>query len=141
MDESSAMDNLENTRNERAGESPLITVTKSGVAFDRTADEWNYEDGLHTVSINFKTLTGLSRQLREDAKAVLGWYAANRSPNHLGNLFGRLKHFSRWVNSVGESVEEISEVHFINYRSSLSLGTQWYAGTLSGFFKKWHKLG
>lgn len=141
MNEPGSLDDHGNMRHECVGEGTRRTVTKSGAAFDPTADHWSYEDGLHTISLNFSGLIGLSHQLREGAKAVLGWYAANRSPDHLDNLFYRLKHFSRWLISVGEPIDEISEVHFINYRSSLSLNTQWYAGTLAGFFKKWHNLG
>lgn len=117
------------------------TTTLSGVPFNPTSDHWKYRDGLHNVSLNFRDLPGFSRKLQDAAKRSLAWYAENRSPDHLDNLFRRLQHFARWLESIGKKVDLITDVHFINYRSSLSPSTQWYVGTLSGLFKKWDHLG
>ena len=72
-----------------------LVSTKSGVEFDATADVWTYRDGVNNVYLDFNQLPNSSREFRESAKSVLSWYAENRSPNHLRNMFDRLQHFLR----------------------------------------------
>lgn len=115
--------------------------TLSGARYEPSSDHWEYDDGLHEVSLKFRDLTGFSKGLQEAAKASLAWYAENRSPDHLDNLFQRLKHFARWLKVSGRQIHHITDTDFINYRSSLSPSTQWYVGSLAGLFKKWHSLG
>lgn len=115
--------------------------TLSGAPFNPSSDHWQYSDGLHTVSLHFGSLSSFSEGLQQAAKASLAWYAENRSPDHLDNLFQRLKHFAHWLDSIGERVDQITDIHFLNYRSSLKASTQWYAGSLAGLFRKWDRLG
>ncbi len=115
--------------------------TKSGVEFDSDAQRWQYQDGVHNVTLDFRELVGLSDSLVESFRLVLKWYAENRSPNHLVNLYTRLQHFGRTIAASGNCIGVIEAEDLINYRGSLDKSTEWYLGTLSGLLKKWHSLG
>ncbi len=115
--------------------------TKSGVEFEAAVARWAYQDGVNNVSIDFAGLVGLSDELLDSAKATLKWYAANRSPAHLENLFTRLQHFTRTTAKDGRQLRSISSADLINYRAQLDGPTGWYLGTFAGFLKKWHSLG
>lgn len=116
----------------------IPTVTKSGVQFDATADIWEYQDGVNNTYLDFTKLTNSSKSFREYAKRVLSWYAENRSPDHLKNMFQRLQHFLRASN---HEISSISAVDLLNYRAGLNESTAWYLGNLAGLLKKWKKFG
>ncbi len=118
-----------------------ITRTPSGARFDSTGDIWRYRDGVNNVSLDFSSLTSLSPELRSSAKAVLRWYAENRSSNHLTGIFDRLLHFSRTLDKPKAVLNAITSTELINYRAQLDAATAWYLGTLAGFFRKWSRLG
>lgn len=118
-------------------EKKRLTRTRDGSVFDPDDDLWSYRDNAVNVSLNFSGLN-CDTLFRRSAKAVLEWYAENKSGSHLKNLFERLQHFLR------ESSEQISQVNsamLLNYRASLSKDRAWYFGTLSGLLLKWHALG
>jgi len=123
--------------------SPLLVVlpmasTKSGVQFDALADIWTYRDGVNDIYLDFNQLPNSSREFREHAKKVLSWYAENRSPDHLHNLFRRLQHFLR---ASTKEISSVSAVDLLNYRAGLTESTAWYVGTLAGLLRKWQSLG
>lgn len=122
-------------------EDAQYATTRSGVDFDAKANHWRYVDGLVRVSLNFGSLTGLSSELLENAKATLRWYAENRSAHHLKNLFTRLKHFLLTIERSGRVLDCISATEIINYRSALESSKGWYLGILGGLLKKWSRLG
>ena len=115
--------------------------TKSGVEFNPAADRWEYQDGVHNVALDFNGLDGLSVELVDGAKATLRWYAENRSPDHLANLYTRLQHFARSNTSSSKPLSVISAEDLLNYRAALDKSTEWYLGTLAGLLRKWHSLG
>lgn len=115
--------------------------TKSGVEFDSDAQRWQYQDGVRNVALDFRELSGLSDSLVQSAKLVLKWYAENRSPSHLVNLFAQLKHFTRFSLVNGQSLAVIEAEDLLNYRSKLDSAYECYLATLTGFIKKWHSLG
>jgi len=106
-----------------------LVSTKSGVEFDATADVWTYRDGVNNVYLDFNQLPNSSREFRESAKSVLSWYAENRSPNHLRNMFDRLQHFLR---ASTREVSSVSDVDLLNYKAGLTKSTNWYLGSLAG---------
>jgi integrase len=130
---------VQEERVERFGESRAWT--RSGVEFDFTEDQWKYQDGVCDVALDFSSLCGLSVRLRESAKASLRWYAENRSPAHLCNMFSRLLHFSRTVSNNGKCLSAIAAEDLLNYRGSLNSSREWYLGALAGLLKKWRNLG
>lgn len=117
------------------------TRTKSGVEFNPATERWDYQDGVHNVTLEFRGLVGLSDSLLQSAKAVFKWYAENRSPDHLANLHTRLQHFARTTAASGNRLSVIAAEDLLNYRATLDRSTEWYLGTLAGFLKKWHSLG
>lgn len=75
------------------------------------------------------------------AKEVLVWYAENKSPFHLSNMFFYLSHFlKRGAGSVGCPILAITPELILSYRSSLLDRDSYYLGSLSGFLQKWHSL-
>lgn len=129
--------------NEEGRDAHLLAVlqlvsTKSGVEFDATADVWTYRDGVNNVYLDFNQLPNSSREFRESAKSVLSWYAENRSPNHLRNMFNRLQHFLR---ASTREVSSVSDVDLLNYKAGLTKSTNWYLGSLAGLLRKWRRLG
>ena len=115
-----------------------LVSTKSGVEFDATADVWTYRDGVNDVYLDFNQLPNSSCEFRESAKSVLSWYAENRSPDHLRNMFRRLHHFLR---ASTREVSSVSDVDLLNYRAGLTKSTGWYLGNFAGFLRKWYRLG
>lgn len=115
--------------------------TRSGVEFDPRADQWAYRDETTTVHLDFASLRATA-SLVEAAKHTLLWYAEQLSPAHLINMFMRLRHYLLTL-SVGRAspISEVTSADLINYRGALTDSTKWYLGSLSGLFKKWHRLG
>lgn len=118
-----------------------IARTKSGVEFEPAADRWVYQDGVGNVTLDFSGLAGLSAEVLDSAKSTFKWYAENRSPDHLENLFTRLQHFVRVIAIEGRVLGSITATDLINYRGQLSGPKGWYLGTLAGLLRKWHSLG
>ena len=48
------------------------------------------------------------------------------------------KNFLQYLHNT--EVSRVNEIDLINYRASLTLSSEWYLGSLRGFFKKWHSL-
>jgi len=119
---------------------PEHVRTRNGVLFDPRADRWAFRDSAKTVSLDFSRVTASSVMVTS-LKATLVWYAENKSPHHLANMFERFSHFLRTLSSDGVFVELVSANDLLNYRSSLSTDQRWYLGNLSGFLQKWHSMG
>lgn len=115
--------------------------TKSGVLFDPSDDRWSYRDGVTNVSLDFNAMVGGSYEFVAAAKAVLIWYAQNRSADHLDNSFKRLLHFVRWTTGGTRNLTTVTAVDLVNYKASLDNSHIWYLSALAGVLKKWHRLG
>jgi integrase len=120
-------------------ELPEEVTTRSGTKFDPRLDRWTYRDNTKTINLDFADLD-IAVELLISAKRVLIWYAENMSPDHLTNMFVRLKHFLKSGQANTSNLSMITSNHLINYRVSLSKNNSWYLGNLSGFLKKWHAL-
>lgn len=112
--------------------------TKSGIEFDPSANTWAYRDGVNNIYLDFNQLPNSSRELRDSAKLVLTWYAENRSPDHLKNMFQRLQHFLR---AASKEILSITAVDLLNYRADLPQSAEWYLGAFAGLLRKWGRLG
>ncbi|WP_295968047.1 site-specific integrase [uncultured Xanthomonas sp.] len=112
--------------------------TKSGIEFDPRADVWTYRDGVNNIFLDFNQLPNAAEELRDGAKFVLKWYAENRSPDHLKNMFHRLQHFLR---ATPKEIVSITAVDLLNYRAGLQKSTEWYLGSFAGLLRKWGHLG
>ena len=112
--------------------------TRSGIEFDPNSSLWAYRDGVNKIFLDFEQLPNIAQELRDSSRYVLTWYAENRSPDHLHNMFRRLQHFFR---AAPKELSRISDVDLLNYRAGLNESTQWYLGSLGGLLRKWIQLG
>jgi len=119
---------------------PDVLRTRNGALFFSDANQWVYRDCSVTVHIDFTSLDA-TQTLVASAKRVLAWYAENKSPFHLFNMFKRLSHFLNTLCQNREAVERISALDLLNYHSLLPSDQQWYLCSLSGFFQKWYSMG
>lgn len=124
------------------GTLPSYARTKGGATFDPRADKWAYRDGVKDVSIDFQTSSALMSDLQQSLRALLLWYAENRSADTVQNAHNRITHFLRFLALGGtKRIAKISSLDLLNYKTSLTEKNEWYFGTLSGLLKKWHGLG
>ena len=120
---------------------PERVTTHSGVRFDPKLDRWAYRDNTLNVSLDFLSLKA-TNLLVKSAKKVLIWYAENKSPDHLMNMFSYFKRYTNYVADLnGSHVFEINSIDIISYRSHLSGRDAYFLGSLSGLLQKWHGLG
>lgn len=120
---------------------PAIVRTRSGVTFDPNLERWSYRDTNTNISTDFTRLP-ITPTLCFYTKKALIWYAENRSPDHLYNMFDYFRRFTVFVaSSDNRSLDTISSQQLINFRSSLRQRDSYFLGNISGFFQKWHALG
>ena len=119
---------------------PEDVTTRNGARFNPRLDRWSYRDNTKSINLDFADL-GITVEMLLSAKKVLIWYAENKSPDHLNNMFVRFKHFLKSGQINTNNLSMITSNDLINYRASLSSKNSWYLGSLSGFLKKWHALG
>lgn len=121
---------------------PKTAKTRDGTAIYPNLSKWAYRDSLVTVSIDFRrTIEPYAPELIPAAKAVLLWYAQNRSARHLINMHSRLAHFLEFRAAHAEVIGEVTVNDILNYKASLGQPRFWYLASLSGLLKKWHRLG
>ena len=114
--------------------------TRNGAMVFPNLDQWVYRDSSATVNLDFTSLQA-TPVLIASAKRTLVWYAENRSPYHLPNMFFYLAFFFRQrAESTGVPVSMITPESILSYRSCLRDRDSYYLGSLSGFFQKWHSL-
>jgi len=121
---------------------PEEVTTRSGVKFDPNADTWLYRESALSVNMPFTSFSTMPCGILLGLKLTLIWFAKNRSPSYVKNLFERIKHF--WGAIDKSSVERsgrISDVHILNYKATLSSSNEWYLKVVSLLFRKWHDLG
>lgn len=120
---------------------PEEVTTRNGAKFDPRLDRWSYRDSTVTVSLDFLSLRA-TNELIKSTKKVLIWYAENRSPDHLMNMFSYFKRYLKHVpNMHGCLIFEINSKDILNYRHHSSGIDSYFLGSLSGFLQKWHNLG
>ncbi|MBX9675958.1 MAG: tyrosine-type recombinase/integrase [Methylotenera sp.] len=120
---------------------PMEVVTRSGVKFNPRLNKWTYRESTLNVSLDFSNLNATD-QLVNSSKKVLIWYAENRSPDHLKNMFSYFSRFLQYVTMTrGLAVGEINAKDILNYRSYLTKKDSYFLGNISGFLQKWHSFG
>jgi len=115
----------------------LINV-KGGGNIDYDSDPWVFKGVGLNIKFNFDDLN-LGSDLRESVRKTIAWYLENNSLSHSRNIYERLKKFSEIAHK--EPIEFITSAHILNFRSTLNESSEWYLGTLSGFFKKIYRSG
>jgi integrase len=118
---------------------PDRAFTRSGVAFQPSADRWEWDDGPFRLQIDFRKVDGPYVRLREPLRATLLVYAKGNSGHYVQNLFNALTHLlatrdaTRPFASI--SVEEVS-----SYAARLKPHEVWRVGTLNVLLQKWASL-
>lgn len=122
-------------------ELPAVVRTLNGAKFDPRPDKWSYRDCAVNVSMDFSSLKA-STELIGSARKTLIWYAENKSPDHLKNMFSYFKRYLSYLHhSHGGSVVNINAKDILNFKAGHSERDSYYLGSLSGFLQKWHALG
>lgn len=121
---------------------PNTVVTRSGVEFDPRYAIWSYRDSTKVLRLDFQKVHGVTNDFITSMKSVLCWYAENRAPDHLKNMFVRLQHLCETLSTFQkEPISCITSTHILNYRNTLNGKHAWYLSSVSGILKKWHQLG
>jgi integrase len=119
---------------------PLTARARGGATFDPRLDVWHYLESSCAVNLDFSKLQ-ITSEMKLAAKKVFIWYAENKSPHTLINLFFYLTKFFRFtVSEQGIIVSSITADQIINYHSSLRQRDKWFLGYISSFLKKWHEM-
>lgn len=114
--------------------------TRSGVVFNPCLDLWDYQDGVVIVRLDFTRLP-VSSDLKLVIKRVLTWYASNKSPGYLKNIFTYLLRFLRFnYASQQKIISHISVEMILNFRGSLNKSQQYLLGYIKAFFLKWNDM-
>ncbi|NPT60049.1 site-specific integrase [Paraburkholderia sp. 5N] len=124
------------------GTLPAIVNTRGGAVFDPHQDEWDIREPTFSAKLQFETLPELGNHFEAAFRSTLVWYAQNESLPHLRNLFYRARHLFEFVSDRSKTqVSEITSVDLLNYKSHVGPDREWYLGTVSGFLKRWRRLG
>ena len=114
--------------------------TRSGIIIDSSQDVLAFKDNLVDINLNFTSLA-VSNSAKESIKLTCRWYAENRTPNYLRNIFTYLSYLIKYINeATGGVVSEISCGIMVNYRSSLGERKEYHLGYIRAFLKRWHAL-
>jgi len=120
---------------------PSVVITSNGVRFDARPNIWDYREATAKIRFDFAKVP-LDEMLMQSFKKTLIWYAENKKPMHLHNLYHRFKHFARFTaGSEKTKLKRISASAILNYKASLIARRAWYVGTIRGLLVKWDDLG
>lgn len=127
---------------ERPSDSEIVH-TRNGTSFDPTSDCWRFLTNSGSKKFHLGKLRRFcSHGLFLEIRQVLTWYLKYRSIAHSFNIYWRLKEFLQKTHDrLGAHVTTITEDMILNYRVGLDDSTEWYLGTLRGFFLRLSKLG
>ena len=115
--------------------------TKNGLKFDPNNDIWKFKDISKTYHFDFNTLP-LVKENIYGLKRLMVWYLENHSLTHTSNMFRNLKWLLAYIDKdSANKITLITAIDLINYHSTLDSSHEWYLGALSGFLKKWYKMG
>lgn len=109
-------------------------LSKEGYFFIPSSNLWQLNKDVALYVNSVKGL--LAPKNQAGFLNTLVYYAENLSASHASNILDRLRHLLKTTNS-----SSITTSVLINYRSTLTVQTEWYLGTLRGFLKRWYGLG
>ena len=126
----------------RAGslpEFPKTIVTRNGVTIDPWRTTWSYRDTLIKINLDFSSLP-VTKALRYLLQLTFIWYAENKSPYYLKNLFHYLQCLLVFSASQTDNheIDIITGSMLLNYRASLLKRNDYYIGFIAGFLKRMH---
>ncbi len=116
-----------------------VRLSKSGYPFEPHEARWRLSRD-KTVSLAWMG-SYLQGPLQSSARKVLGFYAESYSGAHAAGVAGSLQVFARHVFAQKGPLASVTTMDLLSYRASLDRQHEWRLGTLSGFLKRWHRLG
>jgi len=125
-----------------AGNFPTIVKTRGGALFAPHLDVWEIREPNLRVKLQFNTLPDLGIHFEAAFRSTLVWYAQNVSLSHLRNMFYWSSHLFKIKADTSKSeIVEITSVDLLNFRSHVGPDKECSLGALSGFIKRWWRLG
>lgn len=125
-----------------AGSLPAIVKTRGGALFDPHQNVWDIREPNLRVKLQFNTLPRLGIHFEAAFRSTLVWYAQNVSLSHLRNMFyWSSQLFTFKADTSKTEITVISSVDLLNFRSHVGPDKEWSLGALSGFMKRWWRLG
>jgi len=121
-----------NKQNKEISTSNKHYKSTAGYFFEKTDPVWILDKD---VSVIIESVTELFDDA-ENYRNVMAYYAETYSSKHVRNINTRFLDLLR-----STQLSKITETMLINYKSNLTKKTEWYLGTLRGFFRKWFELG
>lgn len=123
-------------------ELPIVARSKEGYEFYPRESTWKIVDQTAVVHFHFDELTECcAENILNSFQLTLLHYIENMALSHASNMHKYFLHFCRALYVPGNKrLCNISDTMLINYKAKLEQN-EWYLGSISGFFKKWEKLG
>lgn len=122
--------------------SPRLIKTQSGALFNPMDLVWRISDGSMVAVLNFERVTSASPSFVFAFKEVLSWYVENRSLRYVNNIFEQMLNMVDVLFTLTSNrIHIVTEHEILNYFSSLTPKRRWYLSSISGFLKKWYRLG
>lgn len=108
--------------------------SRAGYWFDEDDPTWDLDKNNRVYVLGVREY--LDGEMWDGFTSTLAQYARTMSASHTRNILDRFRVMLRETGAA-----EITTVMLINYRATLTRGTEWYLGTIRGFLYKWHDLG
>lgn len=108
--------------------------------FDSSDDLWNWTDGVHGVSLNFRDLPSTVAHLKEPLKVALAAVARSSSADHLTALFRGFTHFGR-ARSQERAGQPIEPIDLADYAAYLGPTLAWRQSVVKLLLYRWVDLG
>ncbi|AUN29467.1 site-specific integrase [Niveispirillum cyanobacteriorum] len=119
---------------------PSSIRSRDGAEVCLDGDVWYVTGPSAAYQFSFRRLREFaSDELVASAKAVIVHYMERHSLAHANNIMDRFVAFIRFA---GKAVplQKITAPDVLSYRATLASNTEWYLGTLRGFFRSWVDL-
>jgi len=122
-------------------ELPAVARSKEGYEFYPRENTWKVVDQTAVVYFHFEELQQYCEQpLIMSHQLTLLHYIESNALSHASNMHKFFLHFCRALYVPCHQFCSITSTMIINYKAHLGQ-MEWYLGTISGFFKKWRRLG
>jgi integrase len=123
-------------------ELPLFASSHDGIEWNPCEDLWVFPCLSGVRSLNFQELRkNLTSELCMSIKHLILYYLQNYSIDHAATGFNRLLALAKFAHEMnGGPISTIKLETVAAYRATLGRRTEWYLGTMRGFFKTWLDL-
>lgn len=118
-----------------------MSQTRNGIKFDPNEDKWDITDANRKIRIDFNKLN-FNKDSLFGLKNTMKLYFEYQSARHAENMYKLLKNLCDYIFDIQKiKISKITDIDLINFRSYIGKEREWYLGSLSGFLKKWYKMG